>query len=103
MSNELFRYMQAYKKINPTDEAEEEFIENLFLVLYLAAPLPENKPYFKRAEGLHLINILIKYVQQPHLHTMQARRTFLTNLVSALFSRFFLETKSIQENVRSNY
>jgi beta-catenin-like protein 1 len=56
----LLTAVSLYKKINPPTMEEEEMVENLFDCLCLACALPENKPYFIKAEGLNLLQIMIK-------------------------------------------
>jgi len=52
--------ISRYKKINPPTSEEEEFVENIFNCLCICCVDEENKKYFTNAEGLKLLQIMIK-------------------------------------------
>jgi len=52
--------VSRYKKTNPSTIEEEELVENIFNCLCTTCPLEENKKYFTQAEGLKLLQIMIK-------------------------------------------
>jgi len=49
-----------YKKSNPITTEEEELVENIFNCLCVTCPIEENKKYFTQAEGLKLLQIMIR-------------------------------------------
>ena len=57
----FFSDFQRFKKENPKTTEEEEFVENLFNCLCVTCVREENKNYLAKAEGLKLIQIMIKY------------------------------------------
>jgi beta-catenin-like protein 1 len=51
---------KRYKKESPGTTEEEEFLENLFNCLCTTCVREENKNYLAKAEGLKLLQIMIK-------------------------------------------
>eukprot|EP01129_Flabellula_baltica_P016244 TRINITY_DN8564_c0_g1_i1.p1 TRINITY_DN8564_c0_g1~~TRINITY_DN8564_c0_g1_i1.p1 ORF type:complete len:552 (-),score=170.65 TRINITY_DN8564_c0_g1_i1:21-1676(-) len=52
--------ISKYKKKNPPTIEEEEYVENLFNCLCIVSVIEEHKKYFTEAEGLNLMQILVK-------------------------------------------
>eukprot|EP01126_Amoeba_proteus_P034764 TRINITY_DN3477_c0_g1_i2.p1 TRINITY_DN3477_c0_g1~~TRINITY_DN3477_c0_g1_i2.p1 ORF type:complete len:493 (+),score=112.96 TRINITY_DN3477_c0_g1_i2:537-2015(+) len=56
----LLTAVARYKKTSPSTTEEEEMVENLFNSLCTCCVLEESKSYFSRADGLKLLQIMIK-------------------------------------------
>jgi beta-catenin-like protein 1 len=54
--------MQHYRKRDPADADETEFMENIFDALCSALGEPEVKQLFLKSEGVDLMVLLMKYV-----------------------------------------
>ena len=53
---------QQFRRRNPEDADEEEFMENVFDLLAAALTEPEIKKMFMDAEGIDLMVLMMKYV-----------------------------------------
>lgn len=72
----MHAYSQKYKKTNPPTTEEEEFVENIFNCLCVCCNDVEHKKYFTSAEGLKLLQIMIKYAGFVRIAHMGRNKTF---------------------------
>ncbi|OCB84372.1 DUF1716-domain-containing protein [Sanghuangporus baumii] len=56
----ILRVLSQYRRRDPVDADEEEFMENIFDVLCTVLHEPENKKYFLDAEGIDLMVLMLK-------------------------------------------
>lgn len=67
---------QAYRKVDPQDQEEEEFMENAFDALCSALAEPELKHTFLESEGTELMVICMKEKKMARSRSIKVRSSF---------------------------
>jgi beta-catenin-like protein 1 len=111
----LLSAVALYKKTNPGTIEEEELVENIFNCLCVVAVLQENRKFFTEAEGLRLLQILIKnkkYARKSSLKLLDfclardpdnCRRWVELPALGTLFAAFMKKNKSEKKKPKKGF
>eukprot|EP00698_Gefionella_okellyi_P011494 TRINITY_DN3034_c0_g3_i1.p1 TRINITY_DN3034_c0_g3~~TRINITY_DN3034_c0_g3_i1.p1 ORF type:complete len:686 (-),score=178.22 TRINITY_DN3034_c0_g3_i1:1069-3126(-) len=75
----LLKTIARYRKRDPHDQNEEEFVSNVFNTIAAMLLLPENQAMFLRLEGLELMLILVKRANFTSPHAVKMLDYALNN------------------------